>query len=95
MGQPAVRIARGYDDLSESARMATRISAGHPEGYVLAFANLYRQFAKALMARQLGRPFERYLATLPSVHDGVRGMAFIEAATRSQEDEGAWTRVPE
>jgi hypothetical protein len=47
------------------------------------------------MARSLGRPHEPHLASLPSVEDGVRGMAFIEAATRSSEQDGAWVRVAE
>ncbi|MBV9703030.1 MAG: gfo/Idh/MocA family oxidoreductase, partial [Methylobacteriaceae bacterium] len=62
-------------------------------GYLLAFANLYRLFAQAIMARHLGRPHLPFLASLPSVEDGVKGMAFIEAATLSNEQGGAWTKV--
>ena len=95
MGRPAIRLARGYTGMADDAEAVTRIREGHPEGYLLAFANLYQQFAQAIMARSLGRPYESYLASLPSVEDGVRGMAFIEAATRSTEEEGAWVRVAE
>jgi predicted dehydrogenase len=90
MGGPAIRLARGYDDVAPEAEAATRIRAGHPEGYLMAFANLYRDFARALIARKLSRPFEAYLAPLPTVEDGVRGMAFIEAATLSNEQDGRW-----
>jgi predicted dehydrogenase len=90
MGAPAIRIARGYDDLSEEAAAATRVREGHPEGYLMAFANLYQDFAQAIMARHLSRPHEQYLAPLPGVEDGVRGMELIEAATRSNEQSNTW-----
>jgi predicted dehydrogenase len=90
MGKPAIRLAHGYDDVSPAAEAATRVRAGHPEGYLLAFANLYRDFAQAIMARRLGRPYEKYLEGLPGVDDGVRGMALIEAATLSNERGGSW-----
>jgi hypothetical protein len=41
MGRPKKRLARGYDDLAPEAKTASRVSAGHPEGDLLAFANLY------------------------------------------------------
>jgi predicted dehydrogenase len=89
MGGPAARLAR-YDGAAPEAKAASRVSAGHPEGYLLAFANLYREFAQALMARALGRPYRQFLASLPTVEDGVRGMALIEAAILSNESESAW-----
>ena len=81
MGKPAIRYARGYQGMADDAEAVTRIREGHPEGYLLAFANLYQLFAQAIMARGVGRPYESFMATLPTVEDGVRGMAFIEAAT--------------
>jgi predicted dehydrogenase len=51
VGSPGVRWARGYDELSSESLTATRFRPGHPEGYALAFANLYSEFACALMAR--------------------------------------------
>ena len=95
MGKPAIRLARGYTGMADDAEAVTRIREGHPEGYLLAFANLYQLFAQAIMARSLGRRHESYVASLPTVEDGVKGMAFIEAATRSNEQDGAWTRVAE
>jgi predicted dehydrogenase len=91
MGCPAIRLARGYDNVAPEAAAASRIRAGHPEGYLMAFASLYRDFARALIARKLSRPFEAYMVPLPTVDDGVRGMAFIEAATLSSEQDGCWT----
>jgi len=95
MGKPAIRLARGYTGMADDAEAVTRIREGHPEGYLLAFANLYQLFAQAIMARSLGRRHESYVASLPTVEDGVKGMAFIEAATRSNEQDGAWTKVAE
>ena len=93
MGKPAIRYARGYQGMADDAEAVTRIREGHPEGYLLAFANLYQLFAQAIMARGVGRPYESFMATLPTVEDGVRGMAFIEAATLSNEREGVWVEV--
>ncbi|MEO8666927.1 MAG: Gfo/Idh/MocA family oxidoreductase [Bauldia sp.] len=91
MAAPAVIYARGYDDeLDERAKANVRFRPGFPEGYGLAFANLYVDFAKAIMARALGQPYRKYLLDVPSVEDGARGMKFIEAATRSHDKGGAW-----
>ena len=92
MGGPAVRLARGYDSMSAEAAGATRVREGHPEGYLMAFAALYKDFAQAIMARDLGRPYYEHLALLPTVEDGVLGMALIEAATRSNDEGNRWVR---
>jgi predicted dehydrogenase len=90
IGAPAVRHSRGYDANDPSATQHDRFRAGYAEGYGLAFANLYVDFAQAIMARELGRPYDEHLALLPSVEDGARGMKFIEAATLSNEQGGRW-----
>ena len=94
MAAPAVVHARGYDDNDERARANVRFRPGFPEGYGLAFANLYVDFAKAIMARGLGQPYRHYLADLPTVEDGARGMKFIEAATRSHDRRRRLDRLP-
>jgi predicted dehydrogenase len=93
MGLPASRLSRGYDDVAPAAESATRIRAGHPEGYLMAFATLYKEFATALMARRLERPYDAFLKPLPGADDGVRGMALIEAATLSNERGGEWVAL--
>ena len=93
-GEPARRIARGYDTLAPEAAAATRMRPGHPEGYVLAFANLYADFARAFMARALGIPHAPFLDRIPGVDDGVEVMALIDAAVRSHAANGAWTGLP-
>jgi predicted dehydrogenase len=90
IGGPAVRLARGYDSLSADSLTATRLRPGHPEGYVLAFANLYAEFAAALIAKRLGQPYEAYLRNLPGIDDGLAVMAMIDAAQRSHDSNGAW-----
>jgi predicted dehydrogenase len=75
----------GY--LSSDARAVARTPAGHPEGYLEAFAVLYREFAHALIAWREGmaKPLP---ATLPGIEAGVRGMRFIERAIESNRREG-------
>ena len=63
---------------------------GHPEGYALAFATLYRDFAAALFAHALGKDPAPFLADVPHVHDGVATLELLEAAERSHDADGAW-----
>jgi predicted dehydrogenase len=93
VGGPGVRWARGYDELSLESLQATRFRPGHPEGYALAFANLYTEFACSFMARSLALPAEQFGAALPTVQDGVTGMQLIEAARRSNEQGGQWCPI--
>jgi predicted dehydrogenase len=75
----------GAPYLSHSAKAATRLPAGHPEGYLEAFANLYRDFAGQITEQS---------HCIPGIADGVRGMAFIEAAVKSSET-GSWLSLSE
>jgi predicted dehydrogenase len=93
IGAAAVVLARGYLSLGPASLNATRFRAGFPEGYGLAFANLYADFAKALIARDLGLPYAPYLRELPSVEDGLQGMRLIEAAVRSHEESSGWVSL--
>lgn len=56
----------------------TRTPAGHPEGFIEAFANIYRNFALTVMAQQVGEEPTEEMLDFPGVYDGVRGMQFIE-----------------
>jgi predicted dehydrogenase len=69
----------------------TRTPAGHPEGYLEAFANLYRNFALTLQAAQAGQPASPEAQDYPSIQDGIRGMAFIENVIASGHSEQKWT----
>jgi predicted dehydrogenase len=87
------RLARtGIGTLSEASQLATRIPAGHPEGYVEAFAILYRNFARTLRSRLKGEaPDPRYL-DFPGIADGVRGMAFIDTVLASAQTSSKWAK---
>jgi predicted dehydrogenase len=73
--------------LSADALAVARVPAGHPEGYLEAFAVLYREFADALVAWKQGQA-NPLPATLPGIEAGVRGMRFIERAIESNRREG-------
>ncbi|MFN0066820.1 MAG: Gfo/Idh/MocA family protein [Limisphaerales bacterium] len=87
------RTGQGY--LGDAAKAATRTPPAHPEGYLEAFANIYKNFAHAIRARLEGRkpakddPANDY----PKIEDGVRGMAFIEAVVKSSKANAAWTKL--
>ena len=84
----------GGPGVGESAGGATRLPAGHPEGFLEAFALLYRNFADTLEARRAGRkPTEENL-DFPTIADGVRGMAFIETVVASAEAGAQWLDFP-
>jgi hypothetical protein len=72
--------------LSADARAVTRLPGGHPEGFIEAFAVLYREFADALIAWGQGRA-NPLPSTLPGIRAGVRGMRFIERAIESSSRE--------
>jgi predicted dehydrogenase len=81
----------GNDYLGSYARHNTRTPAGHPEGFIEAFANLYRNFALCVNAKEKGEnPQEEWL-DFPSVEDGVRGMAFIDNVIASGQSQQKWT----
>lgn len=79
-------IKRGADDLSIDAKVRTRTPPGHPEGYLEAFANLYAGFAEAIRARTEGRAPGPLGQNLPLAHDGLKGVAFVEAVVDSAEN---------
>jgi predicted dehydrogenase len=93
IGGPAVRYAPGFDSLAPESLQASRFRAGHPEGYALAFANLYSEFAQAIIAEKLSQPSAPFLNCLPNSDDGVHVMEMIEAAGRSNDRDGAWMQL--
>lgn len=76
-----VRVGNAY--MGAAAKANTRTPAGHPEGYIEAFANIYRNFAHTVMAKRDGREPEASWLDFPGVDDGIRGMQFIETVVRS------------
>lgn len=81
------RTGNGY--LSDVAKINTRTPGGHPEGYLEAFADIYKNFIWTLAAKLDGTEPDP-LIDFPTVHDGVRGMAFIENAVASSQSDQKW-----
>jgi predicted dehydrogenase len=79
-------VHAGASALSPAARAVTRLPSGHPEGYVEAFANIYRDVAERLIER--GEP-----TALCGIEVGVRGMAFIECALANSRARAGWSRL--
>jgi predicted dehydrogenase len=88
-GEPAQRISRGMPCTSAASKAAGRIAAGHPEGYLMAFANIYRDFFSGIVLQQLGEDPSPALDMLPNVDDGHSTMALIESAVASHDKGGA------
>ncbi|MCY4657259.1 MAG: Gfo/Idh/MocA family oxidoreductase [Gammaproteobacteria bacterium] len=80
----------GGTGLSSQAEDATRLPAGHPEGYLEAFALLYRNFAQAVQDRKNGSVQPSSAYDFPSVDDGLRGMKFIDAVVNSSSQGAVW-----
>ena len=89
-GQPPAQWRTGHDYLGEAARAASRLPAGHPEGYLEAFANLYRAFIDDVRLLAAGR---KPLRDYPGVRDGLRGLRFIERAVASSRAGSVWVDV--
>jgi len=89
-GGPMQVLTRGSDDLCPAARRATRLPAGHPEGFLEAFANVYRNVADTIRARLAGREPTELEMDFPTVYDGARGVFFIEKVVESSQATQKW-----
>ncbi len=85
------RTGNGY--LSATAAAATRTPPSHPEGYLEAFANIYKNFAGSVRARLDSRKPTAVENDYPKIEDALRGMAFIEAVVASSKKNAAWTKL--
>lgn len=90
--QPIQTLRTGSGYLSSFAKHNARTPAGHPEGYLEAFANLYRNFALSVQAVAAGETPSPECLDFPGAQDGVRGMAFIENSVRSGKSDEKWTK---
>lgn len=87
-----LRAGTNYTDrLSSYATSNCRTPGGHPEGYLEAFANIYKNFAATLMAKLDGTTPSKEALDFPSVEDGIRGMAFIDNVVASANSNEKWT----
>lgn len=92
-GEPTQRLTRGGPALSQAAAFATRVPSGHPEGYLEAFAQLYRDMADQIDAHRNGTSADPLGALLPDVIAGARGIQFVDASLRSSREACAWVRL--
>ena len=76
-----------------AAGYATRLPSGHPEGFLEAFATLYRDVALQLNARKNNVDCDRQAFLLPGIADGLRGMRFIESAVASNAAGSSWKQL--
>ena len=93
LGEPARIIRRGTTPAGGAAALATRLPAGHPEGYFEAFSQLYRDFALAWHAQAGGPAADPEHHPMPTVRDGRQGMAFIDAVLRSHHAGSSWVAL--
>ncbi|MEZ2443887.1 Gfo/Idh/MocA family protein [Chitinophaga sp. RCC_12] len=85
------RAGGGYSFQSSYMTHNTRTPGGHPEGYLEAFGNLYRNFAQTLSAKIDGVQPSPESLDFPGTEEGVRGMAFIDNVVRSSQSDAKWT----
>ena len=93
LDKPKEVIRTGWGYLGDEAKRSTRTPSGHPEGYLEAFANLYRNFARAVSEYKPGKKVDSAKYDFPDVSDGVRGMAFVESVVKSSKSSSKWTKI--
>jgi hypothetical protein len=94
-GRPNAIYRTGAENayLSKAALANTRVPAGHPEGYLEAFANIYRNFAMSLRAHHSGIDHDFQIYDYPGIDEGVHGMELVEAMVASSKNGNVWTKV--
>jgi predicted dehydrogenase len=90
--RPSELLRTGMSYLCQDAQSLTRVPAGHPEGYIEAFANLYRIFAGQIRAFESGT---RAAAEVPGIRHALRGMAFIDSVVQASDSDRKWHAFPE
>ena len=92
LGQPRRMLTRGGVGTGPAAGRVSRVPAGHPEGYLEGFANIYAEAARAIRARAAGQPIPGDVV-FPTILDGVKGVAFVDACVRSSARNAAWVTL--
>lgn len=93
LDKPMEVYRTGNEYMGDMAQAHTRTPAGHPEGYIEAFANIYRNFTKVIQAKLTGKNPDSIYLDFPTVHDGVRGMQFIDAVIESGKSNSKWIKL--
>ena len=92
LGKPRQLITRNGAGSGPDAARVSRIPSGHPEGYLEGFATIYTEAAKAIIAKRNGKKVDKDVV-YPTVQDGVKGVAFVEACIASSKRNGAWVKA--
>lgn len=93
-GKPAEKLRVGQGYLNTEAKHNSRTPPGHPEGYLEAFANIYRNFSLTLRAKLEGREPKVEWLDFPGIEDGVRGMQFVETVVKAgYSDDKKWVEI--
>lgn len=92
LGKPRQLITRNGAGSGPAAARVSRIPSGHPEGYLEGFATIYTEAAKAIIAKRNGKKVDKDVI-YPTVQDGVKGVAFVEACIASSKRNGAWVKA--
>ena len=91
-GEPKRLITRGGAGAGAAAGRVTRVPPGHPEGYLEGFANIYKEAAAAIIAARSGKKPDKAVM-FPTVEDGVKGVAFVDACVRSSKKNAGWVAL--
>jgi predicted dehydrogenase len=92
LGKTRQLITRNGAGAGPDAARVSRIPSGHPEGYLEGFATIYTEAAKAIVAKRNGKKVDKDVV-YPTVQDGVKGVAFVEACIASSKRNGAWVKA--
>jgi predicted dehydrogenase len=93
LNQPTQTLERSASYMSPAAQRASRITIGHPEGFVFAMSNLYRDLADIIEAKTQGREPDPLALTVPSADLGLHIVDVVHAAARSASDQGRWIEL--
>lgn len=91
-GEQKRLVTRNGAGAGAAATRVSRIPGGHPEGYLEAFATIYSEAALAIAAFKAGKPVDPAVV-YPTIDDGVKGVAFVEACVASSRTDGAWVSL--
>ncbi|MFK7870947.1 MAG: Gfo/Idh/MocA family protein [Roseobacter sp.] len=91
-GEPKRLITRNGAGAGDAAARVSRVPPGHPEGYLEGFANIYSEAAQAIHAHRAGEPVPEGVM-YPTVHDGLKGVQFVDACVRSSRRNAAWVTL--
>lgn len=93
LDRPKEVMRAGWGYISDVAKAYIRTPSGHPEGYLEAFANIYRSFTKAVRDYKPGKKINAAKYDFPDVEDGVRGMNFVKTVIKSSNSNRKWTKL--